>query len=184
MADQYNQQGCPAPGPAGYPLQALDKNDLPQVPDAPSDPAFEQYHPPPSYGYKPPTDTSNNTVVLQNQSTTAVTTVSPPAETNSKLVRVALVLSCTALLFISVGNVVCTIPAIILAIVATRTTGSVQKRTAGASIGFSVASLACHVLTLVVILPASVSLSLSASSYSRTYSYRPSYYHSSYYYYG
>lgn len=167
MAEQYNQQDCPAPGPAGYPLQTLDKNDLPQVQDAPSDPS-DQYHPPPSHGYTPPTDTTTNTVVLQNQPTAAVPTVSPPAETNSKLVRAALVLSCTALLFISVGNLVCTIPAIILAIVATRTTGSVQKRTAGASIGLSVAALVCLLLTLVVILPASISVSSSASPYSRS----------------
>ena len=116
-------------------------------------------------------------VVVQAQPTAATTTYVPPSgEVTRGFTTFALGLSISALggSFFSLFSLVCSIPALILAIVAVKTTGAAQKASAGVSIALSVVTYVCVIVLIsvayVYLYAASVTVSRSSYRYSYRYS--------------
>ena len=141
-APQYDQkypEGEYQPAPTRFPAQAK----------------------PPAYdyggdGYQTPVAGTSATVVVAGQPTSVTATYqSPPEEDHSGMAVSALVFSIITLVCCGTSLVclTCTIPALVLAIVALGARGSAQKTNAGISIGLNVVVVACTVLFLVIVIP-------------------------------
>ena len=170
MAAPYpDQQAFPPPQPyQKYPEGGYQPAPA-QFPSQQAAPLPPQNQPPPyayggqqpQQGYQPmpapaPVTSSNTTVVVASQPA-PVTAVyqSPPEEDHSGMAVCAIVFSIITLLCcgFSLFFLMCSIPALILAIVALGTRGSAQKSNAGISIGLNVVVVVCTVVSLVVIIP-------------------------------
>ena len=100
--------------------------------------------------------TATSTNVVMTAQPTPVTTIyqAPTKQDYSGMAVGALVFSVITLLCCgSLLSLTCSIPALILAIVAFRTTGSSQKSKAGISIALNVTAVICTVLLLVIVIP-------------------------------
>lgn len=134
--------------------------------------------------YHPVTDTSTAATVVTTQPS-VVSVVSPPKESHTPVAISALVLSVITMICCGLPFpylLICTIPALVLAIVAMVTRGKTQKINAGVSIGLSVAVIMMTVVFGIIVGITSVvllsNLRLPTFSSSRTcYSYYSSDYH-------
>ena len=170
MAAPYpDQQAFPPPQPyQKYPEGGYQPAPA-QFPSQQAAPLPPQNQPPPyayggqqpQQGYQPmpapaPVTSSNTTVVVASQPA-PVTAIyqSPPEEDHSGMAVCAIVFSIITLLCcgFSLFFLMCSIPALILAIVALGTRGSAQKSNAGISIGLNVVVVVCTVVSLVIIIP-------------------------------
>ena len=142
---------------------------------------------PPSYDYggqpgyqpmpaPPPVTACNTTVVVASQPSAVTTTYQPPPEEDhSGMAVCALVFSIITLIFCGTSLVclTCTIPALILAVVALGARGSAQKSNAGISIALNAVVVVSTVLFLVVFIPVYVvfgRVTTCSSYYDYTYS--------------
>ena len=122
MATRYpNQQAHPT---QSYPLQG-------QTPS---------YHPRHNYQPQPVTSASVAAVATAQPTVAITTSVPPPEKDNSSLATGALVLSIVTMITcgLHVIYLPCTVPGLILAIVAMQSRGSSQKMNAGLSIGLNI----------------------------------------------
>ena len=167
---QHHTEGGYQPAPAQFPSQQTK--------------AFPSQGPPPAYDYggqpgyqpmpvAPSVSATSATVVVAGQPSAVTATYQPPPEEDhSGMAVCALVFSIITLIFCGTSLVclTCTIPALILAVVALGARGSAQKSNAGVSIGLNVAVVVCTVLFFAIVIPVYVVGVNSCNSY-YSYSY-------------
>ena len=135
------------PAPAQFPLQPV------SLPPQTNPPGYQYVG---QAGYQPITDTSTVATVVTSQPTLASVS-SPPEADYTPVAIVALVLSiittvcCGVFCFFLIYPLACTVPALILAIVALVTRGTAQKTNAAVSIGLSVAIIVATVVLVVIV---------------------------------
>ena len=158
---------------------------------------------PPSYdyggtGYQTPVAGTSATVVVTGQPASVTGTYqSPPEEDHSGMAVCAVVFSIITLVCCGTSLVclTCTVPALVLAIMALGARGSAQKTNAGISIGLNMVVVVCTVVFLVIFIPSYVvTASRTCPPYydsqyrtycvSYRYYYPCSYYYTTYIYYG
>ena len=158
---QQPPEGGYQPAPAQFPSQQTKP-----FPDQGKPPGYE-------YGGQPGYGSTNTTVVVSSQPTPVTTAYDSVSfeQDYSGMAVCALVFSIITLLCTgaSLLCLTCSIPALILAIVALGTTGSAQKSNAAISIGLNVTVVVCTVLFLIVLIPVLVFGTKSCGTYYDSY---------------